>query len=423
MKKIYNILLLALAAAFTSCTGLVDDIFDTSSANRAAETMEANREVLLSAPNGWRLTMKADPDDEFGIGAYNILLKFNADNTVNVSTDMAEADSVITSHFKLYQSQGINLSFDEHNAFIHYFSDPVNPDGFGQAGKGLKGDFEFIILKATKDEVILKGKKSSVKMKMVPVQAGNTWKDEIEYIKTVESEMCEFNTYNIELSDTTVRVSRTYRSYTYYDKEGNKFIFPFNVTKSGIEFLEPAEIKGHKITGFEYDANSGTYTALGDKSTTISPVVLPPTQLFANGTYWFFAKSLMSESAAELFNDGVMNIADNFGVDVVYSCFYYDAKEKYLTNYLSCSPYAGNIMFNYEIIDDETVKISYLKADGNGSYFYNYGFTGLVNKLKGTFKLIPDDKIKTKKMTFVSTTDENFYFTLTVNEVEYPNTK
>ena len=131
----------------------------------------------------------------------------------------------------------------------------------------------------------------------------------------------------------------------------------------------------------------------------------------------------MSESAAELFNDGVMNIAGNYRIDVKHSCFYYDAKNKCLTNYLECPPYAGNIMFEYEIIDNENVKISYSNADRNGSAFYDNGFTDLVNKLNGTFKLIPDDKVKTTKMTLVSTTDENFYFTLTVNEVEYPNTK
>lgn len=422
MNKIFNALLLVLTLGFTSCVGEVDDIFDKSSANRAAETLIADREILMSAPNGWRLEMKADPQNAYNIGAYNLFLKFNADSTVSVSSELDASDAVETSHFKLYQSNGINLSFDEYNSFVHFFSNPVNAAG-GKAGIGLRGDLEFLIIKATKEEVILKGKKSGVTMKMFPVEEGRTWKEELEAIKKVEEKMCEFISYELALEDTIIQFSRTNHTYSYLDEEGNNVVLPFAITKKGISFLETVEIAGHKITGFEFDENSSTYTAFGDKNITISQLVLPPTQVFVNGTYWFFAKSLMSESAAELFNDGVMNIAGNYRIDVKHSCFYYDAKNKCLTNYLECPPYAGNIMFEYEIIDNENVKISYSNADRNGSAFYDNGFTDLVNKLNGTFKLIPDDKVKTTKMTLVSTTDENFYFTLTVNEVEYPNTK
>ena len=420
MKKIYNILLLALAAAFTSCTGLVDDIFDTSSANRAAETMEANREVLMSAPNGWRLTMKADPNDEFGIGAYNLFIKFNADSTVSVSSDKEKADSVITSHFKLYQSEGINLSFDEHNPFIHYFSDPVNSDGFGQAGKGLKGDFEFFILKATKDEVILKGKKSSVKMTMVPVEAGKAWKDEIEYIQTVSSQMCKFKTYDIAFKDTTVRISRSYRSFTYTDKEGNKFIYPFNVTKNGIEFLEPATFSGRKITGFTYKNGVTTYEANDGTGTTISPFVSNYESLI--GGEWYMAKSLMSEKLSAAF-DNCVALSEGEGEVIQYAALY-KANNTQLCLQIQSGNYISKFNFNFTKIDEDnlTLKIASI-TDNNASWYYNNGYSPFIDLISGTYNITPDNQISPTLLTLTKKEDPTVSFTISAAAIMTPAEK
>ena len=54
MKKIYNILFFLLAAfTYTSCTSEVDNVFDKSSADRIAEAMAADQQMLVDAPNGW----------------------------------------------------------------------------------------------------------------------------------------------------------------------------------------------------------------------------------------------------------------------------------------------------------------------------------------------------------------------------------
>ena len=171
MRKIFHTLLasLAVVGTYTACTPEVDDVFDKSSAERVKEALTKNQQILVSAPNGWRMAMYGNRD----FGGYNVFLKFAADNTVEVASEMtvdteaetqAEIDSSAnvrqTSHYKLEQSGGIILSFDEYNRLFHYFSDPVNPDGFGARGKGFEADLEYRILSASADSVVLSGIRS-----------------------------------------------------------------------------------------------------------------------------------------------------------------------------------------------------------------------------------------------------------------------
>lgn len=46
---------------------------------------------------------------------------------------------------------------------IHFFSDPANPDGIGDNGKGMEGDLELRVLTATADSVVMLGKKRGTK--------------------------------------------------------------------------------------------------------------------------------------------------------------------------------------------------------------------------------------------------------------------
>ena len=440
MKKIYNILLLTLTLGLASCVGEVDDIFTESPTNRAAETLVADWEVLMSAPNGWRLEMKADPDDEFEYGAYNLFLKFNADSTVTVASELAKSDSIITSHFKLYQSQGINLSFDEYNAFVHYFSNPIAGLNMGATpGKGLKGDQEFLIVKATKEEVILKGKKSGVNMRMTPVEVGRTWKEEIDSINTINKFVQRFDDYKIIFKDTkdTVRLSRTYHSFAYTDKNGDRTIIPFVITKKGIEFLKTQNIAGHDITGFEYKQGVKTFNSFDDVNTTITIVVPTPAEAFER-TAWYFARSAMSGTLANFYAYPA-DWAPTVGYPVKYTAMYidYDADNEcdQAVLYIQCDQYGGYIYYQYTLIDDNTVKLELYgtqegderlpyKAKSNGDVFYNnFGFSYFAQALNGTYTLTPDDELSPQKLLFTNQNNAKIYFTLTKEEVEDPNDK
>ena len=146
MKYIKS-LLFALATMMTvsSCVSEVDDSFDKPSSQRIEEAMAADKAVLVNQTNGWVLKMYGNLD----FGGYNILLKFNEDNTLRVvseayygdgigSANYGQSDTyeVETSHYKFEQSAGVILSFDQYSKNIHFFSQPDNPAGLGEKYRG-----------------------------------------------------------------------------------------------------------------------------------------------------------------------------------------------------------------------------------------------------------------------------------------------
>ena len=149
------------AMMMASCTIEQDDLFSDSSANRADNAIAADIQVLTSAANGW--LMQYFPDSQQSYGGYNTIVRFKTDGKVEVMGEVY-GDTTYVSLYSVTQSAGIVLTFDTFNPEFHAFSDPAAYIG-GSEGTGWDGDFDFSILKATAEEVVLKGKKTGNKIK------------------------------------------------------------------------------------------------------------------------------------------------------------------------------------------------------------------------------------------------------------------
>ncbi|MBQ9185815.1 MAG: DUF4302 domain-containing protein [Bacteroidales bacterium] len=174
-KKFKSILtgLLAIAVlsmSLQSCLKDQEDVFDDPAAQRLTDYLKAAQKVLVGAENGWR--MYYYPDQKQSYGGFVYTLKFTEDE-VTVYSEIFDGD--YTSKYKMTRDDSAVLSFDTNNYAFHYFATPsgssrnlYNESGLYQA---YKGDFEFLILSATKDEVVLKGKRSRSLIKMYPLSA------------------------------------------------------------------------------------------------------------------------------------------------------------------------------------------------------------------------------------------------------------
>ena len=169
MKKLLNVtLLLAALTVYTSCSD-DNDLKDPS--ERLSEATTKYMDVLTSAPNGWAMTMYGDLD----FGGFNVLCKFEKNGKVTIANEKFAADTTAVSHFKLEQSSGVVLSFDEYCELFHYFSDPVNNDGYNsQTENGFGADLEFRIISASADSVVMRGKKHDTKIVMTPLTDDTT---------------------------------------------------------------------------------------------------------------------------------------------------------------------------------------------------------------------------------------------------------
>ena len=167
MKAKYLVIIGLLAATFAACSRDEESLFEKPAAIRAQEAIENAFDVLTAPANGWE--MAYFPNLEASAKGYNMVLKFNKNGNVSVTAKnlTTTANKIMTdtaSTWAVKSDYGPILTFDTYNDVFHAFSDPQND------GAGLLGDYEFLILKATLELVLLKGKKHSAYTVMRPMK-------------------------------------------------------------------------------------------------------------------------------------------------------------------------------------------------------------------------------------------------------------
>ena len=167
MKAKYIVMIGLFAASFAACSRDEESLFDKPAAQRAQEAVTSAFDVLSSNEAGWE--MAYFPNLEADAKGYNMVLKFSKNGNVSVTAKNATTtgNKIITdtaSTWAVKSDYGPLLTFDTYNDVFHAFSDPK------EDGAGLLGDYEFLILKATPELVLLKGKKHSAYSVMRPVK-------------------------------------------------------------------------------------------------------------------------------------------------------------------------------------------------------------------------------------------------------------
>lgn len=167
MKAKYLVIIGLLAATFAACSRDEESLFEKPAAIRAQEAIDNAFSVFTSAENGWE--MAYFPNLEASAKGYNMVLKFNKNGNVSVTAKNATTtgNKIVTdtaSTWAVKSDYGPILTFDTYNDVFHAFSDPKGD------GAGLLGDYEFLILKATPELVLLKGKKHSAYTVMRPMK-------------------------------------------------------------------------------------------------------------------------------------------------------------------------------------------------------------------------------------------------------------
>ena len=167
MKAKYILFVGLLAATFAACSRDEKDLFDKPAAERAREAVENAFEVLSTNTVGWE--MAYFPNLETDAKGYNMVLKFNKNGMVSVTAKnmTTTGNKIMTdtaSTWAVKSDYGPILTFDTYNDVFHAWADPQ------ENGAGLLGDYEFLILKATPELVVLKGKKHSAYSVMRPVK-------------------------------------------------------------------------------------------------------------------------------------------------------------------------------------------------------------------------------------------------------------
>ena len=230
---------LALLAGFCSCSNDVEEIFTESSANRIDAALVDVQDILIGPANGW--LMEYYPSSALVFGGYNVLMQFTFDGHVTVASEAADPNETATSTYTLKQSAGAVLSFDTYNSIFHYFSDPDNAYGYGY-GYGYEGDFEFLIISATPEKIVLKGKKTGCYAVMTPMSTYYKWNEYLNGIREVSKQVEKYQRMQYVSGDKVYEVrheNKAFNLYSYEDGEEKLLRYPYVLTLMGCKFYFP----------------------------------------------------------------------------------------------------------------------------------------------------------------------------------------
>ena len=270
MKRTVIAALLAVFAAlsFSSCVRDEEPIFDQSASVRLQNALKDAQTVLVGAENGWRMLYYPDPDQAYG--GYLYTMKFSQED-VEIWGDLFEGS--VKSLYKMTTDSGPVLSFDTGNYVFHYFATPSGSQKnlYNESGRyqARKGDFEFLIISASKDEVVLKGKRSGNKIVMRPLAAGET-PEAVAQAAATCGESVFVSSFNGTIGDdeATVTLKLGTRNAVlnltgekYAEDETASASVPYLYTENGLLFYNPVELGPYTITGFTWDVDTRKLTA------------------------------------------------------------------------------------------------------------------------------------------------------------------
>lgn len=257
MKYLYNFCVVLALLALASCSPKVDDVFDESASERIRKAIEEDLRVLQSAPNGWLLEYYPSATQMYG--GYTVLLSFDKDGNVKASCDIFDSSKEVQSLYEVRQSTGPTLTFDTYNEIFHFFSEPSNPFGIGSNGKGMEGDYEFLILECTAEKVVLKGKKTGIKMLMTPMPEDKPWKQYLAEAQKVANE-AYLGMYDVKVNgEVKYTVVREYHRFILTHEDGTQENLPFIYTEDGIKFYEPIELGNTQMQSLAWNKAGQSY--------------------------------------------------------------------------------------------------------------------------------------------------------------------
>lgn len=421
MKKLYKMLYMAAAVLLAAaCTPEEEDIFSDSSANRADAAIKADMQVLTGAANGW--LMEYYPEMSQTYGGYNILLSFSEDGHVTVAGDVANPTDTSTSLFSVKQSAGIVLSFDTYNEIFHFFSDPGNSQGGGNA-YGLEGDYDFLILEATPQQVKLKGKKSGSYAVLTPMEGD--WATYIQEIQAAESAMLAAQ-YNITDGTNSATASVNYRNMTINYMEGEEALSmpaPFIVTLTGIKFYEPITLWGQTISGFTYDFANDSFTANEQANITMKREIPPINQTFITGN-WFMTYESMGSFAQAAYARLQPALAAN-GIQWGYIFLGDMLLDEFGFNIVDNTTSATVFPYDYQLVGEDQV-ILYWNGMGAGNatlYYSQLGISPVLdvfgNYAPRAFTITTDDPEAPTYVTLTDNSEPSNVITMYAAQVEF----
>ena len=382
MKHIHLILLIIFPFLFQSCLKDEQDLFAKSASERRQEILVQHQEILTNAINGW--LVEYYPQEEQIYGGYTLFMKFNKQDQVVVASEIGEADQTETSLYQLISENGSVLTFNTYNSLVHYFSDPINPDGLGQSGMGMEGDYEFLILEASPERVKLRGKKSKSTIIMTPLSKEENWSDLMGKYKTaLKRYMYKDYTYEVNgkiIANVLNKDHNLFFTTTEGNTDAQPIRIPYLVTPEGFKFYTPITLGGKEVKEMHFRREEGKlyFQDINNSGARLNIEPTPINQLLVEGK-WYISLENQSAFMKEHWDRGFALFKATEGDRYVAN----KEANKLLSSYLGTKEDQDVFGFNYITIDNKN-------RTNWGVIGFDYQYTGnnrisfTYNRNKGT---------------------------------------
>lgn len=265
-------LVAAILAGATACSPQSESLFDRSPSERMQQGLSEAQQALISAEFGWQ--MHIFPGENQPYGGYTVLAKFTDNGIVEATSELNQEGKTYTSSFVVDASSGVTLTFDTKNEAIHLFSEPESTYWIAQGAstsKGADGDFTFQIVRASREQIILRGLRSGVKVMMTPLKSADWGKMLRELKATYVAHTFPF--CEVSVGEETARGRMDYtRRQLLFSLSGKTYALPYAYTDKGIRLYQKTSVAGVEVESLEL---SGQELRTSDGSMTVRPYVVP----------------------------------------------------------------------------------------------------------------------------------------------------
>ena len=261
MKTKY-IIVLAVLFAVLSCQKQ-EKVFDESSSTRIEKFLDNVQNVISEAQNGWYVAYYTKNENVIGDGSiYTIQFDKPAAGKATIFHEDIQPDEGWgdSCNYKLTRDDGPVLSFDTYNVAMHYFA-----TSSGEFYQSRGGDFEFDILSACADSVVMRGKRTHNIYKMYPLA-----EEPASYIEKVQSMSQELTIGLVEAEITGGLIEMEIDLATrklFIGRKGasdSEIVeVPFIITPTGFKLYETLDFQGVKFKDFVYDGVAMSLTSNG----------------------------------------------------------------------------------------------------------------------------------------------------------------
>lgn len=258
MKFKLIILIIAVLSINTGCEKKMERIFDENPTDRINASVSDAYSALQANKDGWLIKYFPSSNREFG--GYTLFAKFTS--ATDVVMEGERNTSIASSMFTVYPGAGPILTFDIYNPVIHYYCLPAS-NGYlniGAKESGMKGDFEFLVTKASSDSIVMEGRKSYNRIVMVPIKSSEV-STIVSSHRAAVAKFHPLGNYKFEVGTesipATFATAATKRALLI---AGNTKPYSYRYTPTGLDFYTEYDVNGVKFRELKYVEPTGTYT-------------------------------------------------------------------------------------------------------------------------------------------------------------------